>query len=160
MNIIVRNLRPEETRTFLEVHHAAVRGIAAADYQSDVIEAWAPLPITDKAVERVLSNPDREIRLAAVWEGEIVGIGAVIPRICESRACYVAPKAARNGVGTALINAIERIAREHRTDCLELDSSLTAEPFYLRLGYRNLKRSTHTLRSGCVMACVKMRKNL
>jgi hypothetical protein len=30
---------PEDARTFLEIHHAAVRGIAAKDYSSAVIEA-------------------------------------------------------------------------------------------------------------------------
>ena len=36
----------EDARAFLEVHHGAVRELAADDYPLDVIGAWAPLPIT------------------------------------------------------------------------------------------------------------------
>lgn len=160
MTIIVRRLHPEETRIFLEVHHAAVRGIAAVDYPSEVIEAWAPLPITQRHVERALSNSDSELRFAAISAGEIVGVGAVLLNRHELRACYVAPGAARCGVGSAIVRELERTAVEHHLTCLQLDSSLAATAFYLRLGYRILEPSIHRLGSGQPMACIKMRKDL
>jgi len=156
----VREMRPEDARAFLEVHHAAVRGIAAKDYPQAVIEDWAPLPVTDRAVERFLLNPDGEIRLVAEDDGEIVGIGALVIDKAELRACYVAPEANRKGVGSALVCEIERIAQEHGIGALELDSSVTAEPFYLAHGYEVRERGEHILRSGQAMACVKMVKNL
>jgi putative acetyltransferase len=160
MTVVVRRLRPEETRALLEVHHAAVRGIAATDYPPEVVEAWAPMPVTDNVVADVLVNRDNEIRLAAVVEDEIVGIAAVIPQRCELRACYVTPRAARRGVGTMLVREMERTARQHHAAFLELDSSLTAEQFYLGLGYVVRERGTHALGSGQLMACIKMRKDL
>jgi hypothetical protein len=60
VHVLVREMRPDDAREFLEVHHAAVRGIAARDYRSTVIEPWAPLPLTDEAVEWVRSIPDGE----------------------------------------------------------------------------------------------------
>jgi putative acetyltransferase len=156
----VREMRPDDARAFLEVHHAAVRGLAAKDYPQAVIEDWAPLPVTDKAVERFLLNPDNEIRLVAEHDGEIVGIGALVVEKAELRACYVASEASRKGVGSALVREIERIAQEHGLGSLELDSSVTAEPFYLAHGYGVRERGEHILRSGQAMACVKMVKNL
>jgi hypothetical protein len=41
MSIKVLKMLTEDARTFLEVHHAAVRGIAAKDYSSSVF--W-PIP--------------------------------------------------------------------------------------------------------------------
>jgi putative acetyltransferase len=127
----VREMRPADARTFLEVHHAAVRGLAAEDYTQAVIDDWAPLPVTDKAVDRFLLNPDNEIRLVAENNGEVVGIGAIVIDKAELRACYVAPEASRKGVGSALVREIERIAQQRGLGFLELDSSVTAEPFYL-----------------------------
>jgi putative acetyltransferase len=49
-------MRVEDARTFLEVQRAAVRCIAAKDYAPDVIDAWAPIPVTEKQVEQVRSN--------------------------------------------------------------------------------------------------------
>ena len=116
--------------------------------------------ITDKAVAHALSNPDGEIRLGAILDGAVIGVGAVIPARRELRACYVRPEAARKGVGSAIVQAIEHVAHEHNAGFLELDSSLNAEPFYARMGYRVLERGTHILSSGCAMACVRMRKDL
>ena len=102
MRVTIREMRREDARNFLDVHHAAVRGLAARDYPPAVIEAWAPA-ITDERIERFLANRDGELRLVAEIGGEIVGIGALVARASELRACYVAPAAARRGVGTAIV---------------------------------------------------------
>jgi putative acetyltransferase len=159
MSVTIREMRPADARHFLEIHHAAVRGIAAKDYATSVIEAWAR-PITDEAIERFLANRDREVRLVAETDGTLVGIGAIVVNNSELRACYVAPSAARRGVGSALVAEIEHIAREHRLDHLELESSITAEPFYSALGYQVASRGELFLSPGVPMAAVKMRKRL
>jgi putative acetyltransferase len=160
VSIKVRVMLNQDARAFLEVHHAAVRGIAAKDYPPEVVDDWAPIPVTEESVERFLANPDGEIRLVAEIDGIIVGIGSLVVRNCELRACYVAPEAARNGVGSALVREIERIARDHGLAYLQMDSSVTAEPFYLHHGYSVQQRGEHTLNSGLSMACIKMAKVL
>jgi putative acetyltransferase len=160
MPVIVRRMRPQDARSFLEVHHAAVRGLAAADYPPDVIDAWAPLPISDEAVDRLAAASPEQIRLVAEIGGEIVGIGEIVPDLNELRACYVVPKVARKGVGSALVREIEQIARERGLPHLQLDASLTSEPFYLSLGYTLRERGEHVLSSGLTMVCVKMAKRL
>jgi putative acetyltransferase len=160
MPLTVRKMRPQDARVFLEVHHTAVRGLAAADYPPEVIDAWAPLPISNDAVETVLAAPPGQIRLVAEIGGEVVGIGEIVPALNELRACYVVPKAARQGVGTALVREIELIARSHGLTHLQLDASLTSEPFYLSLGYKVRERGEHVLRAGLRMASVKMEKHI
>jgi len=159
MSVTIREMRPEDARRFLEIHHAAVRGIAAVDYSTSVVEAWAR-PITDEVIEGFLANRDREVRLVAEIDGEPVGIGAIVISHSELRACYVAPGAARRGVGSALVARIEQIAREHRLDHLTLDSSITAEPFYSGLGYQVESRGDLFLSPGVPMTAVRMRKRL
>jgi putative acetyltransferase len=153
-------MRPEEAGAFLEVHHKAVRALAATYYPSDVIEAWAPLPITAEQIDIVRSNADGEYRLVAEIDGEIVGIGCLVARNNELRACYVAPSASRKGVGSALLHEMERAAHDQGATELETDSSLTAEPFYRNHGYQVCGRGEHVLRNGLRMACVRMRKDL
>jgi putative acetyltransferase len=160
MSLTVREMRPEDARAFLEVHHAAVRGIAAKDYAPDVIEAWAPLPLTRRLIKGVRTNRDGEYRLIAEIEGRIVGIAALVARKNELRACYVAPEASRKGVGSALMREIERAAREQGATFLEAESSLTASPFYATCGYEIRGYGEHILPNGQIMSCVKMRKEL
>lgn len=152
-------MRSEDARAFLQIHRAAVREIAAKDYPPTVIEHWAPLPITDKAIADVRANRENEIRVVAEIDGEIVGMGAIVLAKNELRACYVAPGAARKGIGSALVREIEGIAQKHALGWLELDASVTSELFYTGLGYKVRGRGEHILGSGQRMACVKMRKD-
>jgi len=160
MASLIREMLPEHALAFLETHHAAVRGLAAADYPRQVIDAWAPMPITPEHVEFVRLNADCEYRLVAELDGRIVGLGCLVARNNELRACYVAPPAGRKGVGSAILREIERVARGQGVAVLKADSSLTAEPFYRANGYEFCGRGEHVLNSGARMACVKMRKNL
>jgi putative acetyltransferase len=57
----------------LDVHHAAVRGLAAHDYTPDIIVAWAPLPITQDAVKAVATNAGNEVRFVADRDGRVIG---------------------------------------------------------------------------------------
>jgi putative acetyltransferase len=103
---------------------------------------------------------DSEIRLVASLDDAPGGIGALVLREWELRACYVSPGTARKGVGSALVREIERIATEHGLTHLRLSSSLTAEPFYAALGYQTVARRDHVLRTGVRMAAVQMQKAL
>jgi len=157
--LTVRQLRNDEVRTYLEIHRASVRGLAADHYPENVIEEWAA-PITEQLMERVRANSDHEIRLIAELDEVPVGIGAIVLQKSELRACYVVPSAARKGVGTALVRAIERIALEHRIKRLHLVASVNSEPFYLALGFNVIERGDHTLSSDQPMASVGMAKDL
>jgi len=159
MPVTVRQMQPEDARRFLDIHHAAVRGIAAKDYPASVVNTWAG-PITDQVIERFLANRDHEVRLVAEIDGEPVGIGAIVVSHSELRTCYVAPTAARRGVGSALVTEIERIAHEHGLDHLQLESSITAEPFYSALGYEVESRGELFIAPGVPMTAVRMRKRL
>jgi|SRR5262245_10995352 putative acetyltransferase len=160
MSPSIRAMRSEDARRFLEIQRESVRGLAAGDYPTAVIEAWAPLPITDAVVERFLSNQDGEMRLIAETDGQAVGIGALVPRNSELRACYVLPGTARRGVGAAIVAEIERIARGNGLAYLRLESSLTAEPFYAALGYQVEARGQLMIASGIPMAAITMSKQL
>ena len=160
MPVVVRPMRDDEARSFLEIQREAVRGLAAGDYPIAVIQVWAPLPLTDTAVAFFRMNHENELRLVAELDGQLAGIGALVLAESELRACYVRPAAARRGVGSALVAELERIARCHGLTHLELHSSLTAEPFYRALGYGVESLVEHVLASGVRMSAVKMRKSL
>ena len=158
-SIVVRRLRDDELRTFLEVHASAIRGLAAGHYPPDVIEGWV-VPITDDTLRELTKNADGEIRLIAELDGVPAGIGALVPATSELRACYVAAPAARRGCGSALVHEIERIARVYGLARLHLAASLNAEPFYAAHGYRVRERSEVVLPNGTRMAAVWMDKDL
>ena len=117
--------------------------------------AFADYP---EQVDFVRSTADREYRLVAELDGEIVGIGCLIPKNNELRACYVAPWATRKGVGSAILREIERVARDQGVATLHADFSPTAEPFYRVNGYEVCASGDHVLNNGVRMTCVRIRK--
>jgi putative acetyltransferase len=159
MPIVVRPLRPDEGRMYLEIVNSAIRGLAISHYPPDAIEGWL-VPVTEESVRDLMQNRDDEIRLVAELDERPVGIGALIVGRSELRACYVSPEAARRGCGSALVHEIERLARENRLTRLDLAASLNAEPFYAAHGYEVRERSDVVLRNGHRMSAVWMGKTL
>lgn len=149
----------EDARAYLETHRASIVGVASADYSADLLEAWAP-PVTDESVAAFAGNPDDEICIVAELDGEIVGIGSVVLRLNELRACYVSPKGIRKGIGTRIVQELERIARENGVKRLSSVSTITAEPFYRSLGYTMGRKVQHVTSTGARMDAVEMSKEL
>ncbi|MDJ1634747.1 GNAT family N-acetyltransferase [Rhizobium rhizogenes] len=160
MPILVRPITPDDALAALEVHHAAVRVTAAKDYAPEIIEQWAPITVSADAISRFHKNPENEIRFVAEINGEVVGFAAIILASKELRACCVSPRAVGRGVGRALIAELEHTAKQEGLTILQLDSSLTAHPFYEAMGYQTESRGEHVLGSGQRMFCVHMTKKL
>lgn len=75
------------------------------------------------------------------------------------RAFFVAPEAARHGVGTFLLAACEEAARHHGFGRTTLMATLPGEPFYARHGYRAEPAIALDL-AGTTIRFVPMMKNL
>ena len=159
MSLIVRPLRADELRTYLEIVSQAIRGLAAASYAREAIESWAPT-VTDDSLRELERNEEGEIRLMAELHGARAGIGALVPARSELRACYVLPEAARRGCGSAIVRELERLAKARGLTRLHLTASLNAEAFYASLGYRARDRGAVVLPNGHRLACVWMERDL
>ena len=73
MPIVVRPLRDDELRTYLEIHTSAVRGLAATHYAPEVLEGWV-VPITDETLKILSANADGEMRFIAELDGTPAGM--------------------------------------------------------------------------------------
>lgn len=76
------------------------------------------------------------------------------------RAFFVAPEAARRGVGRALLDACMQAAGEAGFRSLELMATLPGVPFYLASGFVEIEPVADTLPDGVVLRFVRMRRGL
>lgn len=74
------------------------------------------------------------------------------------RAFFVAPEAARQGVGRALLARSEAEARAHGFSALELMATLPGVPFYAALGFAPVEDVVDPLPDGVPLRFVKMRR--
>jgi GNAT superfamily N-acetyltransferase len=156
-NMTIRPATIDDGAGIAEMRHNAIQNVHAAYYDKSILNEWSGS--CEGRIQKLLSN-SADVRIVAVTDSEIVGYGELVTKENLLGACYVLSSAGGKGVGRAIVEELERIARKHGITYLQLDSSLNAERFYLCCGYRITERAKHIMPGGTVMDCVKMHKDL
>jgi putative acetyltransferase len=154
---------PEDALAILEAHRDSVRGTAVGHYSHETIEAWAPLVASPERVEgfaRTMASGEERVVVAVDASGKVLGFGSIVPRNDELRALYVRSAYGRNGIGRALLQRLEMLARKAGVKELSMTASINAESFYNANGFVSEGYGEHAMGSGGRMACVRMRKRL
>ena len=129
-----------------------IRTVNAADYAPEQLDAWAggevDLPAWDRSFRAHLT-------LVAEEAGEIIGFADMDASGYLDR-LYVHPSHLRQGVATALCDALEAAVDAPR---FVAHASLTARPFFLARGYQEVHRQT-VERLGVKMDNFVMEKHL
>lgn len=142
----IRNYRPADLDTVLDVFQRAVHETAARDYTPEEIEAWAP------------EAPDRakwQARLASgqVWvceeQGRIAGFARVEPDGYIDL-IFVHPDIQGQGVAALLFNRILIWAKAQKLKSLFTESSVSGRGFFESRGFRVL-RTQHLGRNGLTL---------
>lgn len=97
---------------------------------------------------------------ALVYEGDegIVGMGAL--QGATVHRLYIRPEVQGRGVGTELLDALERLARDRRLAELHLDASPSSVGFYERSGFAVVEAEARLVVGAAVFSFVRMRKGL
>jgi GNAT superfamily N-acetyltransferase len=114
-----------------------LRTTNARDYTSDIIERLAQT----FTVEHVVAQLHERQVVVALVAAEIVGTGSLGSDAI--RAVFVAPNFQNKGIGESLMRELHRRAGAAGLTRLTLQSSITAEPFYAKLGYRAVGDKYH-----------------
>jgi GNAT superfamily N-acetyltransferase len=101
----------------------------ARDYTPDIIDRLAATFSPQRFLALIISRPV----YVAIARGTIVGTANLDG--AAPRAVFVDPDHQGQGIGAGLMAAIENLARIRAVPTLSLQSSVTAEGFYRKLGY-------------------------
>ncbi|TDM08484.1 MAG: N-acetyltransferase [Ideonella sp. MAG2] len=103
------------------------------DHQNDPVAMAAWLENKSPENASVWVRSADSVALVAVRENTIVGFALAV--FDELALCYVVHEALHQGIGKALLLAIESQVRSRGIEALRLESTRTAEAFYARNGY-------------------------
>jgi putative acetyltransferase len=149
--VTVRPADPADRQRIRECHVAAIRAFGPDAYDDRQVAAWADkgdpedyYPVGQEGHYFVVAERPVVDEAAADGDAEVVGYGHLVPTEREIRAVYVHPGAAGDGVGTALLDALESRARDLDLDALTLHASLNAAGFYEHAGYERAGRETYS----------------
>jgi GNAT superfamily N-acetyltransferase len=133
--VTVRQAEPRDAEVAAEVLRRSITELCTLDHRgdADTIAKWLANK-TPQNFRAWLANDDN---FCVVAEGNVglLGVG-LVHRSGEIRLCYVLPGAQGQGVGKAIYLALEQRAMEWCLRKLTLESTVSARPFYERLGYR------------------------
>lgn len=150
----VRRFIDGDEIALLNVFLSSVRTIAAHDYTSEQIDAWAPVNIN----QRKWFSHVRELRPFVVEiNGEIAGYADLQSNGYIDH-FFVSGTMSRQGVGTLLMNRIYEEAAMLGIKVLMSDVSKTAERFFLHHGFNVVERR-FPFRSGVMLENALMQKS-
>ncbi|MFT4189935.1 MAG: GNAT family N-acetyltransferase [Comamonas sp.] len=133
-SILTRPAHAADAAAACALVRASIREACQADHGQDParLNRWLDNKTTDHFA-RWLADP---AAYAVVAEIEGRPAGFALARQNALRLCYVDPALLRRGVGSALLDAIERQAGARQIAALWLHSTRTAHAFYAARGYR------------------------
>jgi putative acetyltransferase len=127
--------KTQDVEQIAQLFHDTVREVNVRDYSSNQVRAWAPDDIHFRNWLEVCSN---RFTYVADDEGAIAGFGEL-----ESNGhidCFYCHKNyQRCGLGRQIYQAIEAKAVELSVSRLFTEASITAKPFFQRMGFLVVK---------------------
>ncbi|AZE95391.1 Protein export cytoplasm protein SecA ATPase RNA helicase [Pseudomonas orientalis] len=137
MSTAVRLAQTTDAEGISQVILAALHSSNAQDYPADVIARVAG----NFTPDAVLALLKRRVVLVAIQDQVIVATAALDANVVRS--VFVNPALQGQGIGRLLMIEIELRAREAGVTVLSVPSSLTAEPFYSKLGFHTVRDVYH-----------------
>ena len=133
----LRPFLPADVPLCAAIFEASVTELTGDDYTEAQQEAWIAAFEEEDLAERL----GKQLTLIATLRDAPVGF-ASLKNNNHIDLLYVHPAAVRQGVASALCDALEKLAGARGADKLTADVSDTAQPFFARRGYVAQRRNT------------------
>ena len=151
----LRPFLPADTPVLAAIFTAAMEELTGDDYSSDQQEAWAAVADDEEAFGKKLAD---ELTLIATLRNAPVGFASLKGKD-HIDMLYVHPSAAGQGVASALLDALEKLAGGLGAKNLTVDASDNAQEFFKKRGYVAKQRNSVTV-NGEWLANTTMQKTL
>jgi len=129
---------PGDTVALADLFAQSIDELTADDYTEDQRLAWASAAADSEAFAERLGSM---VTLIVKDDGDYAGFASLKDNATIDM-LYVHPFLARQGVGSTLVDALERLAKARGAKSLTVDASDTAEEFFERRGYVAQHRNT------------------
>ena len=138
-NYPLRPFLPADTMALREVFAQSIEELTQDDYGEDQRLAWIEQAEDAEAFAKRLGEATT---LIVHVEGEHAGFASLTKDNKVLDMLYVHPHHARQGVGAALCDAMEKIAAARGAEALSVDASETAVLFFEARGYAPIQRNS------------------
>lgn len=151
----LRPLLPADVAALREVFAQSIEALTADDYNEEQRLAWAGRAEDKATFAQRLAGATT---LVVMVNGQHAGFGSLRDNNVLDM-LYVHPHFAGQGVGTALADALERLALGRGATEITTEASDTAEPFFAQRGYVATQRNLNPV-DGQWLSNTTMKKTL
>ncbi|WP_144213933.1 GNAT family N-acetyltransferase [Shewanella donghaensis] len=151
----IRKATIADAQTAFEIRNQAIWTQCKGHYDDDVLRVW-----TEGDLPQQFADVFAATGYVAIADGDIAGVGMIDVDTGMVDAMFVRPSAFGQGLGRAMLQHLESIAREAGCKKLILDASLNAVIFYRTCGFIGETQSIWHSPRGIDLACVPMEKSL
>jgi GNAT superfamily N-acetyltransferase len=162
VSVQIRRAIEEDAPAIAVAHLDSIRAIGPSYYSQELVAAWAE-GLTADVYTRAMQGGEAFFIATGELDGEQVVLGFSTHRVDDDQdgvAVYVRGRAARRGIGTALLRLAEQDARSRGATTIQIQATLAGVEFWRANGFEELERVDAPLRSGGTIPCVSMRKRL
>src|SRR5436305_11960464 len=136
--LAMRPMLPTEAPLVAEIFRASVEELTGDDYSKGQQDAWAALADDEEAFAARLG---KQLTLLGTIEGSPVGF-ASLKGTSDLDMLYVHPAATGQGIGTMLVDALEKLATSRGAAKLTAEVSDNAQDFFRKRGFVAQTRNT------------------
>jgi putative acetyltransferase len=153
--LALRPMLPTEAPLVAEIFRASIEELTGEDYSKAQQDAWASAAEDEEAFAARLG---KQLTLLGTIEGSPVGF-ASLKANSDLDMLYVHPAAVGQGVGTMLVDALEKLAASRGASKLTAEASDNAQEFFKKRGFVAQRRNT-VMRGDEYLANTTMEKKL
>ena len=133
----IRRFLPEDAEEVSDLIARTLREVNIKDYSKEIIEKL----VLKLQPEDILERAKWTHFYVACQENRIIGCGAIGPYWGSEKesslfTIFVLPEYQGQGVGRIIIETLEKDDYFLRANRIEIPASITAMPFYLKMGYQ------------------------
>ncbi|WP_161626826.1 GNAT family N-acetyltransferase [Desulfospira joergensenii] len=153
----IRKASSADKENISRLHIASIRELCAKHYTREQLNAWTRI-LTPSVYDQALK--EKIFLVAYDSQQDLLGLGILDAGNAEISAVYIHPDAAGKGIGSNLLNELEKIARNSNLFKITVHSTLNAKGFYMAHGYAEQELTFHNLPDGSKLECIRMNKDL
>jgi putative hydrolase of the HAD superfamily len=150
----IRAFRPGDGEALVDAHRMAILDTSEEFYTREELESWSAglssafyAPPEGGVTEVAVSASGKPVAFCQSVGNEVLGL-------------YVHPEWQRNGIGQKLMRLAEGRAASIGSEIVRVHASISAIPFYERIGYRVVESSHHQTRGGRLLRSAKLEKTI
>lgn len=153
----IRKASQADKENISKLHAASIRKLCCNHYSPTQLKSWTNV-LTPNVYDQALE--EKIFLVACTPQQDLLGMGILDIDHAEISAIYIHPDHVGRGVGSKLLNELEKIARDKENLKITVHSTLNAKGFYKINGYLEQEITFHNLPNGARLDCVLMFKNL